>query len=51
MYVDRDQEYDRLWNREAERLTYVERYLDWCREISFKVRTRRAKEGVKVEML
>ena len=44
MHVDRGQEYDRLWNREAERLTGVEKYLP-------KVRTRRAKEGVKVEML
>jgi hypothetical protein len=44
MYVERGQEYDRLWNREAERLTNVEKYLS-------KVRTRRAKEGVKVEML
>ena len=34
MYVDRGQEYDRLWNKEAERLTGVEEYLDWCREIS-----------------
>ena len=28
MYVDRGQEYDMLWNREAERLTGVEKYLD-----------------------
>ena len=44
MYVDRRQENDRLWNREAESLTAVEKYLP-------KVRTRRAKEGVKVKML